>query len=138
MDSDKKPIGQRVLLYAVLLMIIGITLGALGAHWLEKQGLETKTINSWKTGVLYQLLMAGGILLMIVLEKVLLLNSVRIAAIILAVGVSMFSFSIYLLALNHLWNIEIISKIMGPITPLGGILMITAWIIFGIKILKTK
>ncbi|MFN5629527.1 MAG: DUF423 domain-containing protein [Bacteroidota bacterium] len=46
-------------------------------------------------------------------------------------GVCIFSLSIYFLALKDVLGLpEIISKILGPITPIGGLLQIVSWIIF--------
>lgn len=142
MDSDNQLIRKSYLIYAIILITTGVSLGAIGAHGLEKlveEGvLEAKNVTSWKTGVLYQLLMAGGIILMILLEGFYRLNSLKVPLLILSIGVALFSFSIYILVLNHMWDISILKKIMIPLTPTGGILMITAWVIFLLKIVAHK
>ncbi|MCB9188232.1 MAG: DUF423 domain-containing protein [Flavobacteriales bacterium] len=142
MDSDNQLIRKSYLIYAIILITTGVSLGAIGAHGLEKlveDGvLEAKNVTSWKTGVLYQLLMAGGIILMILLEGFYRLNSLKVPLLILSIGVTLFSFSIYILVLNHMWDISILKKIMIPLTPTGGILMITAWVIFLLKIVTHK
>ncbi len=139
MDSDKM-IRKSFLVYAIVLIASGVALGAIGAHWLEglveKGVLLPKNVASWKTGVLYQLLMAIGLVVIIVLEKVFELRSVKTGLVLLTIGVSLFSFSIYLMVLNHLWGISLLHKAMIPITPIGGILMIVAWVVFLLNVLK--
>jgi len=51
-------------------------------------------------------------------------------------GVVLFSFSIYLLALNSLTSFDF--KIIGFLTPIGGVLMIMGWIYLGYHILTQK
>jgi uncharacterized membrane protein YgdD (TMEM256/DUF423 family) len=41
------------------------------------------------------------------------------------IGTALFSFSIYLLAFSDYWNVNL--KLLGPITPLGGLFMISGW-----------
>lgn len=139
MDSDNTMPRKPFLIYALILMITGISLGAIGAHALEGvEALKPENIESWKTGVLYQLLMATGIMLIIMLERVLKLNNIKSVLIILAIGVSLFSFSIYILVFNHIWNISIIKYSMIPLTPIGGVLMILAWTLFLYKIVRYR
>lgn len=137
MDSDNSIFRKSFLIYAIILIASGVTFGAIGAHSLENvEQLEPKNIDSWKTGVLYQLLMAGGIILMILLEKILKLSSIKTSLLILSIGVSLFSFTIYFLVLNHIWEIDILKYIMIPLTPIGGVLMIISWILLLVKVIK--
>lgn len=142
MDSDNQLLRKPFLIYAIVLIATGVALGAIGAHALEnlvEDGLlESKNVNSWKTGVLYQLLMAGGMILMILLESMYRLKSLKTPLTILSIGVAFFSFSIYLLVLNHLWDITLLKKIMIPLTPIGGALMIIAWIVLLFKVILHK
>ena len=54
------------------------------------------------------------------------------------VGVILFSGSIYLLALKNELGITGVSKIIGPITPLGGLTLISAWTILFLYAIKMK
>jgi uncharacterized membrane protein YgdD (TMEM256/DUF423 family) len=137
MDSDNTLPHKSILLYAILLMTTGIALGAIGAHALENvKELTPKNIESWKTGVLYQLLMSGGLILMMVMERLFHLSSLKTSLIILSIGVSLFAFSIYILVLNHIWNIDMVKYMMIPLTPIGGVLMIVAWALLFMKVIK--
>lgn len=137
MDSDNTILRRSFLIYALILMTTGVALGAIGAHSLENiEQLSPENIDSWKTGVLYQLLMAGGIILMILLEKIFAIKNIKLPLILLSTGVSLFAFSIYFLVLNHIWDVDIIKYIMIPLTPIGGVLMIISWILLLFKVIK--
>ncbi|MFN5793690.1 MAG: DUF423 domain-containing protein, partial [Bacteroidota bacterium] len=58
-------------------------------------------------------------------------KSLKLIVLTNVLGVCIFSLSIYFLALKDVLGLpEIISKILGPITPIGGLLQIVSWIIF--------
>lgn len=139
MDLDKSINRKSFLLYAIILIALGVALGAIGAHSLEKvDEIPIDKIDSWKTGVLYQLLMGVGIILVILMEKIFRLNSIKSTLVTLSIGVSLFSFSIYVLVLNNMWKIDSLKKIMIPLTPIGGVLMIVAWVLLLIAVVKKK
>lgn len=103
--------------------ILSVILGAFGAHAFKKILPEEKLI-SFETGVKYQmyhalLLVAVGLFLQFqtTLEK-------SIAWCLIA-GTFIFSCSIYLLSFADYWGVSL--KWLGPITPLGGLLMIIGW-----------
>lgn len=124
---------------AFIFIILGITFGAIGAHALENvPGILPKHIESWKTGVLYQLIQGLGILLLVALTQFWKLEKTKSAINIITIGTILFSMSIYILVLNHSWNITAIKYAMIPITPLGGVLMIVGWCLFLVKLLKSR
>ena len=103
--------------------LMSVVLGAFGAHALKKV-LSPARLESFETGVRYQmyasffLLIVGYILKFETgLEKWI--------AILMIAGVFLFSVSIYFLSFQEVWNTSL--KFLGPITPLGGLLMIISW-----------
>ena len=137
MDLDRTLKTNAIL--AFIFIILGITLGAIGAHALENvPGILPKHIESWKTGVLYQLFQGLGLLILIVLTQFWKLEKTKLALNIITIGTILFSVSIYLLTLNHNWNITALKYAMIPLTPLGGVLMIVGWCLFLVKLLKSK
>lgn len=123
------------LIIAATFVFCGIILGAFGAHVL-KEILSEKALESFKTGVFYQISQGIGLFIMIVIGKLFNTNF-NIAKRLLTTGIILFSVSIYLLSGFENQNLGIFKKILGPITPIGGLLMIFSWLIFIIKVIKT-
>ena len=123
---------KAFLLWAGIFGLLAVVLGAMGAHAL-KDILSNNQLSSFETGVRYQMYHA---LLLLVLSNIKELQSKFILWLIV-LGVFLFSFSIYLLNLRFELNLESLS-ILGPITPIGGILLISAWGSIIYKALKIK
>ncbi|QBQ41316.1 DUF423 domain-containing protein [Sphingobacterium psychroaquaticum] len=113
-----------VLVTAALLATIAIILGAFGAHAFKKFLPEDK-LSSFEVGVRYQMYAALA-LLIIGYQADFSFYSARLAFYGIAFGVFLFSGSIYLLAFANHWKVNL--RFLGPITPLGGLLMIIGWI----------
>lgn len=103
--------------------MLSVILGAFGAHALKKI-LSVERLESFETGVRYQmyaaffLLIAGYILKFDT-------SSQKWISILMIAGTMLFSFSIYALSMQDYWGTNL--KFLGPITPLGGLLMIISW-----------
>jgi uncharacterized membrane protein YgdD (TMEM256/DUF423 family) len=114
---------KKILLTAVLFGIISIILGAFGAHALKKV-LPLEQLNSFEVGVRY--LMYHALFLLFVGNTSLLAShqqkNVFYATI---AGVLLFSGSIFLLSTRVVTNLPV--SFLGPITPVGGLLLIVAW-----------
>lgn len=116
MENDHKD--KRLLSAAALSLAVAVTLGALGAHAL-KDSLTPDQLDSWKTGVLYQVIHSMGMLVtgLLPIQKP---GKWWIQRLFMT-GIICFSGSIYLLStLGWRW--------LGPITPLGGLCFIGAWV----------
>lgn len=125
-------LNKKFLISGAILGAIAVALGALGAHAL-KAVLDPYSLESFNTGVRYQMYHA---ILMIILSVLSAFKNIRFEKTIyylLLSGVICFSFSIYALNLAPLYDLNV--KFLGPITPLGGILLISSWIllIFSVK-----
>ncbi len=119
---------NRWIIVGALLMVLSIILGAMAAHSLAKI-LPENDLTSFKTGVNYLTYQSIGILLLALIAKTHQLNLTR-ATSILFFGVCLFSFSIFILVtLKHV-GLNKFTKWIGPITPIGGILMIVGWLLF--------
>ncbi len=124
---------KRITIRGLVLIVVAIIFGAFLAHTL-KERLELPQLTSFETGVKYQFY--GGLLLLIFglnWEKFKI--KIQLQTNLFYLGVCLFSFSIYLLTL---FSDVIPSYLLGPMTPIGGTLMIVSlsWII--IKIWKSK
>ncbi len=124
---------KRILLWAVVFIVVAIVLGAFGAHAL-KERISAERLVSFETGVRYQ--MYHGLALLAL--SALIVNrkfNYRLPINLLLVGVLMFSITIYGLALQEVFGVSL--KFLGPITPLGGSVLVIAWVILGIRIWKS-
>lgn len=125
---------KKILVAGAILGILGISLGAFAAHGLEKL-VDSSAIKSFETGVRYQ--MYHAFLLLIIGATSFVSQKSKPAIFILVIlGVLFFSGSIYGLATNALTAFDF--KSIALITPFGGLLLILAWVILLISILKTK
>ncbi|WP_239615110.1 DUF423 domain-containing protein [Cohnella mopanensis] len=104
-----------------LAAMLSVVLGAFGAHMLEDR-LTADAIDVYDTAVQYHMFHAVGILLIALLIDR--LPSPKLAlwgARLLLIGIVLFSGSLYALALSDV-------KILGAITPIGGVSFIAGWI----------
>ncbi len=119
-------------LVGALLGLLAVVFGAFGAHLLKKTFTEDQ-LNSFETGVKYQMYHA---LLLLMLSFNLNLETGLEKAIIycIIIGIILFSFSIYGLCISESKGNKI--KILGPITPIGGLLLVTGWGLLFYNIVK--
>lgn len=121
-------------LYAIYIGI-AICLGALGAHALENR-LTADQLDSFKTGVLYHLLMGIALFFFSFIKE---LKGEKLFEKLLFYGNILFSFSIYILSCKSILGLANVKLVPIAIaTPLGGVMMIAAWLILGLKIFKKK
>ncbi|MDG1822241.1 MAG: DUF423 domain-containing protein [Flavobacteriaceae bacterium] len=121
-------------LWGVLFCGSAVILGAFGAHLLE-QYLSPEALQSYEVGVRYQFFHGLALLfLSLKQDNAKFLNRV---AILFIIGTVLFSGSIFGLALGSQSTSIILPKILGPITPMGGSLLIVGWIILFIGFVKS-
>lgn len=120
---------KKFLAISSLMMALAIALGAFGAH-----GLKTIVTDSmlvvYKTGVDYHFYNTLGLFavsFMITLKPE--SKKLIISAWLIIIGMIIFSFSLYFLVILNL-------PILGAITPIGGSLLIIAWLIVAYSIIK--
>ena len=101
----------------------GVIFGAFGAHRL-KRVLVPEVLQSFETGVKYQLIHAV-VLLVLGLHFEFIDFTERMIVSCFILGVLLFSGSIYALCYAKAKNLNF--KFLGPITPVGGLLLITGW-----------
>lgn len=115
---------SQVLLAAVF-AFTAVFLGALGAHALEDTLAQREMTNAWETAVLYHLTHAVVLLGLGIWSAQRGPSRSRSWAVgLFAGGIFLFSGSIYGLALGG-------PSVLGPVTPLGGLLLLGGWIAVG-------
>lgn len=119
---------NKLISIAALLAFLAVGLGAFGAHTLNEL-LTTEKLNSFETGVRYQFY--HSLALLIIGLNANKLNATALIGRFMLIGIVFFSFSIYLLSLQELIGINL--SILGPITPIGGLLLMISWLILIFK-----
>jgi uncharacterized membrane protein YgdD (TMEM256/DUF423 family) len=112
-------LARAAILAASVAGAAAIVLGAFGAHAL-RASLDAHALATWHTAVEYQFWHALALLATGMLARDGATTPLRIAAIAFAVGMVLFSGSLYLLALGV--------GALGAVTPLGGVALIGGWI----------
>ncbi|XID93531.1 DUF423 domain-containing protein [Paenibacillaceae bacterium WGS1546] len=104
-----------------LAAMLSVALGAFGAHILEDH-LSEYSLDVYGTGVQYQMFHSVGILLVaLFVDRLPSPKLAAWAANLMLIGIVLFSGSLYALAFSGV-------KMLGAITPLGGVSFIAGWI----------
>jgi uncharacterized membrane protein YgdD (TMEM256/DUF423 family) len=112
-----------VQLSGALFGLLAVVFGAFGAHALKKT-LSESQLKSFDTGVKYQ--MYHAILLLVLGFNLGFTTAMeKNMAYCFIAGVFLFSFSIYGLSIGASKGKSL--KFLGPVTPLGGLLLIMGW-----------
>ena len=125
---------KKILSTGAILGIIAIILGAFGAHALKKM-LSIDQLSTFETGVRYQMYHALFLLFLGLMTQIP-QRTKKIIFLLVLIGVILFSGSIYLLATNDLTSFNF--KIIGFVTPIGGLLLILGWCGLLLNILSKK
>lgn len=120
---------QPIIIAGAVLAFLGVAIGAFGAHALKAR-LAADMLAVYQTGVQYHLVHALGIVLIGTLVQMLPASKwLPIAGWVMVAGVIIFSGSLYALSVTGV-------RILGAITPLGGIALLAAWVLVGIGVAK--
>jgi len=125
---------KKTVVAGAVLIVIAIILGAFGAHAL-KERLDANQLTSFETGVRYQMYL-GFSLVILGLNVSKFQFGFKWVSGLLLTGIILFSGSIYGLSLQSLFGVKM--SFLGPITPLGGLLMIIGWFIFIVQLIRQK
>jgi uncharacterized membrane protein YgdD (TMEM256/DUF423 family) len=112
-------------LFGATLALIGVVLGAMGAHFLKARLLANGTLDGWQMATHYQWFHALALLALAG-------RTGRGPAVCWLLGVLFFSGSLYILTLDPTQHWA------GPVTPLGGALMIAGWAWFIVNRVRQK
>lgn len=119
---------------AISFIAISVILGAFAAHAL-KDKLNSEQLATFEVGVRY-LMYSGLGLLILGTWKENLSKLLKWPVNLIFTGTILFSGSILLLSAQQLLGTTL--KFLGPVTPLGGTLMIIGWSILLVKIISNR
>ena len=118
-------------LFGAIFALLSVIIGAFNSHAFKKI-LPDTALESIDVGLRY--MMYHGLALLIL--SMLSIEKKKWIAIFFIVGTIFFSFSIFLLSIQSIVNIQL--SWLGPITPIGGSFLIFGWILLVYKFVKQK
>ena len=123
MSSSTPAPGAKSIAFRVsaIFGFVAVALGAFGAHGLKHLLEEQNTRSYWETAVLYHL--AQSVVLLVISMTA---TTPSWAWRSFAAGVTIFSGTLYLLALTN-W------RWLGAITPLGGLFLLIGWLLLALR-----
>ncbi|WP_452222336.1 DUF423 domain-containing protein [Lacinutrix salivirga] len=125
---------KKVLILGTVLGLLSVVLGAFGAHGL-KDAITAENIQTFETGVKYQMYHAL-LLLFVGLSNQVTQQTKKTIFYLVLIGIVFFSGSIYGLATNSMSSFDF--KSIALITPIGGLLLIVAWLMLLINFVKNN
>lgn len=126
---------KRIILTAAVFGFLAVILGAFGAHGLEGK-ITDKQADNWSTAVDYHFYHTLALLFLSTFSRAK-NDFIRVSFICFTAGIVLFSGSLYLLSTLELTGL-LKPAILGPITPIGGLLLIIGWIGLFVATLKNK
>jgi uncharacterized membrane protein YgdD (TMEM256/DUF423 family) len=114
----------RTLAIAGLLLALATVFGAFGAHALKAQ-LSPDRLQVYETAVRYHFFHALGLIGIGLALRFMDVPSMRWAAVLVIVGIVLFSGSLYALTFGA-------PRPFGVVTPFGGVALIAGWICFAV------
>jgi len=116
---------------------LAVALGAFGAHALESMATDEKILHGFQTGVQYQMYHALALLAIAIIYEKSQDKWIKWAGNCFIAGIILFSGSLYLLTYLKIQESNAI-KFVGPVTPLGGVLLIAGWLFLLVAVMKKK
>jgi uncharacterized membrane protein YgdD (TMEM256/DUF423 family) len=126
---------KRIIIFASVFGILAVILGAFGAHGL-KELISAGELDTWNTAVQYQFYHTLALLFLATFSRFK-SRAINAASWFFTIGILLFSGSLYLLSAKTILNISNIS-VLGPLTPIGGLLFILGWISLLVATIKNK
>ena len=117
------------IIIASLFAALAILFGAFGSHAL-KERLSAQSLEVYDIATRYLMFHSLGIFLIALLGFQLPKESLEIPVTMMIVGISIFSGSLYLIAVLDF-------KKLGMVTPIGGLLLIVSWLLLAYNTYKT-
>ena len=127
---------NKFLFIAALLGFTAVAIGAMGAHAL-KPILSEAQLQSFETGVKYHFYHSLLLLIIVFWNESKNISKLKWASYLIIAGIICFSGSIYILSTAHLYSTSGL-KFLGPITPIGGLLLMTGWIFIALSAFNKK
>ncbi|MEB5477493.1 DUF423 domain-containing protein [Acinetobacter pollinis] len=111
-------------------LAFAVIVGAFGAHGLKSRA-TAEQLTWWHTSTEYFFYHTLGLLALGILAKAAPMFPIKISFILIQTGIIFFCGSLYLMSFG-------LPRILGAITPIGGLFMISGWLVLAWNALKFK
>jgi uncharacterized membrane protein YgdD (TMEM256/DUF423 family) len=128
-DKKNKMNARTTLMLGSVFGLLGVAIGAFGAHALKPILIESGRLETFELAVRYQFYHAFALLASGILMNQWPVKFLEYASLFFTGGILFFSGSLYLLCFTGL-------GVLGAITPIGGVLFIAGWICLFISTAK--
>ena len=105
---------------------LAVVLGAFGAHGLKGR-VDDYALGIWERAVFYHFIHALGLLVLPLFR----IRGTNRVAVLLVIGILLFSGSLYVLVLSGV-------RMVGVVTPFGGLAFIGAWLLLAFELWRAK
>ncbi|MDQ0170854.1 DUF423 domain-containing protein [Paenibacillus tundrae] len=118
---------RKWMMLGAILTMLSVAIGAFGAH-IVKEHIDAKALATYETGVQYHMIHAVALLIVgLTAGQLGESTKLRWSARLLLIGIIVFSGSLYVLSTTGI-------KILGAITPIGGVAFIAGWLLFALDV----
>ena len=107
-------------------LALAVVLGAFGAHGLKGR-VDDYALGIWERAVFYHFIHALGLLVLPLFR----IRRANWVAVLLVTGILLFSGSLYVLVLSGV-------RMVGVVTPFGGLAFIAAWLLLAFELWRAK
>ena len=123
--------------FACISLALSIVLGSMGAHAM-KPHLTAEAFNSWDTAVKYQVYQSLGLLALSMAGRAgyVKVGIHRWSMFAIALGIIFFCGSLYLRSSTPVTGVDF--SWLGPVAPIGGILLILGWVLAALSFTREK
>jgi uncharacterized membrane protein YgdD (TMEM256/DUF423 family) len=122
---------QQTLLAGAIFGLLGVALGAFGAHALKATLLANNSLDTYELAVRYQFYHAFALLIIGLLMAKMRNTSLHFSAACVTIGILLFSGSLYALAFKT-------TKLVVFLTPIGGLFLLAGWILLILALIRHK
>lgn len=119
---------RNLIIIGAISGFLSISFGAFGAHAI-KQWMSADLMTIYQTAVSYQIYHSLGLILIALVYQQHQHKLIKIAGWVMLAGIIIFSGSLYTLSLTD-------TRWLGAITPIGGTLLLLAWLLLGLGVSK--
>ncbi|MES2873401.1 MAG: DUF423 domain-containing protein [Bacteroidota bacterium] len=126
---------KRIIIFASIFGVLAVILGAFGAHSLNKL-ISAGDLDTWNTAVQYHFYHTLALLFLSTFSRFK-SKAINAASWFFTFGILFFSGSLYFLSVKSILNFNNVGLI-GPLTPIGGLLFILGWISLLVATIKNR